>query len=583
MNENNITFSSFDRRFFEADDDFTLIGQGAIGGKAKGLAFIKKFLREHEKEFKDFTVNIPRLTVITTDFFDEFMQMNNLYEVALSEDSDTVIAHKFMKASLPVNLVGDLRSIVNNVKVPLAVRSSSMLEDALYEPFAGIYSTKMISNNQPDLPTRFNKLVEAIKLVYASTFFKKAKDYITGIGKSSKDEKMAVIIQEVVGTKFSKRFYPEISGVARSYNYYTFGKSKPEDGVVNLALGLGKTIVDGGISWTYCPAYPKNPPPFTSIKELIDNTQRTFWAVNMEKSILYDPINEVEYMVKSDINEAEYDGTLNLIASTYDAASDRVKPGIGIKGARIINFAPILELNYINLNDVIKKLLIISQESLGAPVEIEFAITLKKDNKLSPRLGFLQVRPMVVSNEVVELSDEDLKNENLFCYSSRVLGNGKIDYIDEIVYIKPKKFDIKYSEKIALEIEKINKSIRERNKKYILIGYGRWGSTDPWLGIPVEWGQISNAKVIVEAMLPNFNVELSQGSHFFHNINSFEVLYFSLKPDAAEKIDWDWLDGNITVNECEYTKHIKLKKPLLIKVDGRKAEGVILKWVKQFQ
>jgi len=576
-NNNNISFSSFNRKFFEADDDFTLIGLGEIGGKAKGLAFIRKFLKENEKEFKEFIVNIPRLTVITTDFFDEFMQTNNLYDVALSDENDTMIAHKFMKATLPVGLVGDLRSIVENVRLPLAVRSSSMLEDALYEPFAGIYSTKMISNNQPDLQTRFSKLIEAIKLVYASTFFKKAKDYITSIGKSSKDEKMAVIIQEVVGSKFHNKFYPEISGVARSYNYYTFGKSKPEDGVVNLALGLGKTIVDGGISWTYCPAYPKNPPPFTSIKELIDNTQRTFWAINMEKSVLYDPINEVEYMIKSDINEAEYDGTLNLVASTYDAASDRVKPGIGIKGARIINFAPILELNYINLNEIIKKLLEISEKSLETAVEIEFAITLKKDNKLSPRLGFLQVRPMVVSNEIVEVTEEDLKNKDLFCYSNRVLGNGVIDYIDEIVFVKSDNFDIKYSQKIAVEIEQINKGFRERNKKYLLIGYGRWGSTDPWLGIPVEWGQISNAKVIIEAMLPQFNVELSQGSHFFHNINSFEVLYFSLKPDYIEKIDWNWLNNNSVIYEGEYTKRIKLKKPLIIKVDGRKAEGVILK------
>ncbi|MCX7833783.1 MAG: PEP/pyruvate-binding domain-containing protein [Ignavibacteria bacterium] len=577
MNEKLNSFSSFDRKFFEADDDFTLIGKGSIGGKAKGLAFIRKFLRENEKEFKNFTVNIPRLTVITTDFFDEFMQMNNLYDLALSDESDTMIAHKFMKASLPVNLVGDLRSIVEKVKQPLAVRSSSMLEDALYEPFAGIYSTKMISNNQLDLPSRFNRLVEAIKLIYASTFFKKAKDYIKGIGKSSFDEKMAIIIQEVVGGRFHNRFYPEISGVARSYNYYTFGKSKPEDGVVNLALGLGKTIVDGGVSWTYCPSYPKNPPPFTSVKELINNTQRTFWAVNMEKAVLYDPINEVEYMVKCGISEAEYDGTLNLIASTYDAASDRIKPGTGIKGARIINFAPILELNYINLNEIIKKLLVISENSLGTPVEIEFAVTLKKENNLAPRLGFLQVRPMVVSKEVVELTEEDINNENLLCYSKRVLGNGIIDYIDEIVFIKPDKFDIKYSQRIADEIEKINKSLQEQKKKYLLIGYGRWGSTDPWLGIPVEWGQISNAKVIIEAMLSSFNVELSQGSHFFHNINSFEVLYFSLKPDEAEKIDWEWLNSNITLSEYEYTKHIKLKKPLLIKVDGRKAEGVIIK------
>lgn len=572
------SFSRYQRKFFDADaDDFTIIGNGSIGAKAKGLAFIKKHLLEKNeiKEFTDFVVNIPRLVVIATDFFDEFMVLNNLYDVVYSDDSDTYIAHKFQKAELPVNLVGDLRSIVSNLSTPLAVRSSSLFEDAVDEPFAGIYATKMISNNQLDEDTRFKRLIEAVKLVYASTFFKKAKDYMASVYKRPKDEKMAVIIQEVVGNRYGDKFYPMISGVARSYNFYTTGKSKPEEGVVNLALGLGKTIVDGSVSWTFSPAYPNVSPPFSSIRALMDNTQRKFWAVNMSKSCLYDPVSEEEYMVHTDINEAEIDGTLDLVCSTYDAGSDRIKPGISINGPRIINFNPILDLNIISLNPLIKKLLKVSEEALEAAVEIEFAVNISDDRKILPRFGFLQVRPMTVTNETVNIEEHEF-TESLF-NSNFVLGNGVVDFLDDVVFLKPEVFDIARSKDIALELESINKIMKTENRKYLLVGFGRWGSSDEWLGIPVEWAQISNAKVIIEAMLPNFNVELSQGSHFFHNINSFQVLYFSIKSDRVENIDWSWTLDSETKHELTFTKHIKLKKPLIIKVDGRIAKGVILK------
>lgn len=574
-NDNN--FAKFERKFFDATDDFTIIGNGSIGGKAKGLAFIKKHLLDNTdiQELKDIEVNIPRLTVIATDFFDDFMLSNNLYEIAFSDESDTFIGNKFQKAELPVNLIGDLRGLISNVSSPLAIRSSSMLEDAMYEPFAGIYTTKMIPNNQLDVDTRFKRLIEGIKFVYASTFFKKAKDYINAVGKDSKDEKMAVIIQEVVGNRYGNRFYPVISGVARSYNYYSFGKSKPEEGVVNLALGLGKTIVDGGVSWTYTPAFPNISPPFGSLKSLIDNTQRDFWAVNMEKPFMYDPVNEAEYLIKTDINEAEEDETLDYICSTYDVGSERIRPGIGFKGPRVLNFNPILDLNLIPLNNLLKKLMKVSEDAIGAPVEIEFAMTLKKDGKLAPRLGFLQVRPMVVTNDDVQIEEKEL-SEALFS-SNYVLGNGTVDYIQDVVFVKPESFDVSKTESIASEIESINKTFKEEKKKYLLVGFGRWGSTDKWLGIPVEWGQISNAKVIVEAMLPQFDVELSQGSHFFHNINSFQVLYFSIKSDKVDNIDWNWLSQSKTITELEFTKHIHLQKPLIIKVDGRIAKGVILK------
>jgi len=569
----------FERKFFESTEEFMIMGSGAIGGKAQGLLKIKHFLDKNfpDKTFQGIEINIPRLAVITSEHFDFFMEHNNLYEIALSDESDTYIANKFQKAELPVDIVGDLRGLISKVKTPLAVRSSSILEDAMYEPFAGIYTTKMIPNNQIDEDSRFRKLTESIKLVYASTFFKNAKDYLKGVGKKPGDEKMSVIIQEVVGTRFGSRYYPEISGVARSYNYYSFGKTNPEDGIVNLALGLGKTIVDGGISWSFSPSFPNLSPPFVSIKEMIDNTQRNFWSVNMQKPVVYDPVNEAECLNHDDINTAEKDETLDLLCSTYDAGSDRLRPGTGYPGPKILNFNPVLDLNMISLNAVIKEILKISRESQGVPVEIEFALTLKKDGRLKPRLGFLQVRPMVVSSEDVEITEEDTNSENLMFGSEKVLGNGIIDTIQDIVFVKPETFDIGKSEQIADEIEKHNMDFYETDSKYMLLGFGRWGSTDKWLGIPVNWGQISGAKVIIEAMLPEFNVELSQGSHFFHNINSFQVLYFTLNPDLTVKIDWSWLNSCDTVKELDYTKHIKLKKPLLVKVDGKKAVGVILK------
>jgi len=576
---NNISFKTFDRNSIDPTDDFSILGTGSIGGKAKGLAFIRNFLKENfpENQFKDINIQIPSLVVVTTSFFDTFMEMNNLYEVAYSDESDTSKASKFQKAELPVSLIGDLRSIITYKNTPLAIRSSSLLEDALYEPFAGIYATKMIPNNQYDENTRFKKLIEAIKFIYASTFFKKAIDYIKAVGKDIKDEKMSLIIQDVVGTKFGNRYYPEISGVARSFNYYSFGKSNPKDGVINLALGLGRTIVDGEVSWTYSPAYPVNALPFADVKSLIDNTQRQFWSVNLGKQHFYDPVNEIEFLLKDDINEAEEDGSLDLTCSTFDEGSNRIRPGTGFPGPRILNFNPILDLKLIALNELLKKLLKISEEALESPVEIEFALTLKKDNKLKPEFGFLQVRPMVVTNEEVEIKEEKINKENLLLNSNRVLGNGIINNIEDVIFVKPEVFDIGNSEKIAEEIEILNKSMQEQDKKYLLIGFGRWGSTDKWLGIPVEWGQISNAKVIVETMLPNFDVELSQGSHFFHNINSFQVLYFSIKSDFADSIDWEWLNSHNTITELNYTKHIRLKKPLLIKVDGRSAKGIIYK------
>jgi len=567
----------FKRKFFDSSDVIMRIGTGSLGGKALGLAFIKDIIttKFDSSEFPDIKVNIPTLAVIATDFFDDFMRENKLYEIATSDRPDDRIAHAFQNSELPAPLLGDLRALIAGVKTPLAIRSSSLLEDAIYEPFAGVYATKMIPNNQPDIDTRFQKLVEAIKFVYSSAFFKDAKSYIRATKQSIENEKMAVIIQEVVGLKHWERYYPHIAGVGRSYNFYPTGHAKPEHGVVDLALGLGKTIVDGGMAWSYSPTFPKSVPPFNSINDLLRQTQTTFWAINMEKITIYDPIKETEYMIEGKLKDAELDGTLQNLASTYIPNRDRIVPGTGPEGPRILNFAPILQMNDFPLNNLVKSLLQICEEAVGTAVEIEFALTLPTKTNKEARFGFLQVRPMVVSDAKIDVSEDDLVDDNVLVASNNILGNGLVDDIQDIVYVKPDVFSAGNVPAIAMELEKMNRELVNTNTPYLLIGFGRWGSSDPWLGINVTWGQISGAKVIVEATLPNMNVELSQGSHFFHNITSFQICYFSVHHDSKYKIDWNWMEKQNTITESNYVKHIRFNNPLIVKVDGRTGRGVI--------
>ncbi len=570
--------SRFDKSFFESREDFTLIGEGSPGGKASGLAFAHKILQEkiNHDEFPDIVLNIPRMIVLRTQAFDWFMERNKLFEIAYSDKSDDQIILAFLQSDLPTEILGDLRRLIENFHLPLAIRSSSMLEDAKFDPFAGIFATKMIPNNFPSTDDRFKKLTEAIKFVFASTFFKASKDYFKISSHTMEEEKMAVIIQEVVGQKHDDRFYPNFSGVARSFNFYPSGMAKPEQGVVNLALGLGKTIVDGGLVWSYSPAHPKSPALFGDPTDLLKNTQTNFWAVNMSPFTEYDPTKEAEFMIQANLSEADYDDTLKYIASTYDASSQRIVMGTGNPGPRVLNFSQLLWMNEFRFNDLMKKLLSVCQDALSNPVEIEFAATITNEPR-KLRFGFLQVRPMVVSDETIDLDEKELYGEGILLASDRVMGNGIIENIFDVVFVKPDMFDKKDTTKIAGEIDSINRELVKTNKKYLLIGFGRWGSSDPWLGIPVDWGQIAGVKVIVESTLFGINVDLSQGSHFFHNLTSFNVSYFSITYDSDFKIDWDWLNSQQIVQETNFVKHIKLTQPLTIKVDGRKSRGVIKK------
>jgi hypothetical protein len=386
---------------------------------------------------------------------------------------------------------------------------------------------------------------------------------------------MAIIIQEVVGQRSADRFYPCVSGVGRTHNYYPTGHARAEDGVVTLALGLGKTIVDGGLCWSYSPAYPKAPPPFNNIGELLKNTQTEFWAVHMGDPPPYDPIRETEHLTHNGLATAESDGSLRYLVSTYDAGSDRLNPGLDARGARALNFAPLIGSRLMPFNDLIRTMLDLSERALGTPVEIEFAINLHRTDALPARFGFLQVRPMMVAGEKVDVADGDLFADNVLLATDNALGNGLRDDLVDIVFIEPDTFDTSKTPIIAKELERINRTLVAEGRQYLLIGFGRWGTSDPPFGVPVAWGQISGARAIVEATLPDAQPDLSQGSHFFHNLLSFQVLYLSVEHDGPFEIDWDWLRAQTVVQSSDHVAHVRLDVPIQVRVDGSNGRGVI--------
>lgn len=564
----------FDRNSNDPAERIRVIGSGEIGGKARGLALLNQLVSSAQVEpiYGEISVGVPTMTVLRSGVFDAFVESNQLTRYRDGEHTDDQIAHAFQKAELPFHVLGDLQALVEGIRTPLAVRSSSLLEDATFEPFAGIYSTKMIPNHQFEPGIRFQKLTEAIKYIFASTYFSSAKSYRVATGHPHEEEKMAVIIQDVVGSRHHVRFYPELSGVARSYNYYPVGRSKPEDGVVSLALGLGKTIVDGGMVWSYSPARPRIGPPYGSVNELLKNSQKEFWAINMGTPLVYDPIKETEYLVQEDLATAEHDGTLDYLCSTYDPQSDRMALGKANPGPRALTFGPLLQLNKLDFNDLIKEILAICEDKLQHPVEIEFAMTFSP-----PSLGLLQVRPMVVASQTIQLTAEDLAQGNLLAASENALGNGCLEDIQDIVYVLPEQFDLAQTRKIAGELAEINTSLVEGNRPYLLIVFGRLGSSDPWLGIPADWGQISGTRVIIETYQDDFSVEMSQGSHFFHNLTSLGVNYLALPKTSQYQVDWNWLETQPEVQRTDFVRHVRTKSPLSIKIDGRSSRGIIQK------
>jgi hypothetical protein len=571
--------STFTRSEYEAERVFQMIGEGSLGGKARGLGFIDKLLQNYidPNYFPNIEIAIPRTIVIGTEVFAKFMEMNNLYRLAVRNIPDDRILREFLKADLPATVIGDIGEILKKAKFPLAIRSSSLLEDAMYQPFAGIYATVMIPNSNPSSEVRFHNLVQAIKFVYASTYMRSAKNYIEATGNRIEEEKMAVIIQEMVGRKFGHYFYPSFSGVARSYNYYPFAKATPKDGIVNIALGLGKTIVDGGVSLQFCPEYPTIFPQFGNTKDLFSKSQTQFWALDLNSDIIRREPNEDMYLVKLNLRDAENHGSLKYIASTYSNENDVLYEGISRSGPRVLNFAPILKSRVIPLNQILKLLLRMCEVAMNCPVEIEFAALLGDKEPHPVDFRFLQVRPMVKPEGAAVVDFDVIPNDKIVIKSNMALGNGKYE-LDTVLFVKQDSFNVSKTKQIAEEINELNAKLRNEKRHYLLIGPGRWGSSDPWLGIPCDFSYLNAAQVIVESSMPHMVVDPSQGSHFFQNMTSFKIAYITVREQRDdEKIDWEWLNNQHVEQETQYLKLVNLNTPLQILVDGQSGKGAVLK------
>lgn len=563
----------FDRDFFQGPESFTLIGSGHLGGKASGLLDAHRALAERPEGLRpaELVIEVPTLAVVGTDVFDAFLDQNGLRARDWADDSDRRIAQAFQKAALPAAVSGDLWALVRRVHQPLAVRSSSLLEDALEHPLAGVYATKMIPNSAPDAETRFRRLTEALRFVYASTFFAAARAYRRTIGQADGSEKMAVIVQEVVGRRHGPRFYPDLSGVARSFNFYAVPPAGREDGIASLALGLGKTIVDGGRSWTYCPLRPAAPAPFNSVGERLDLSQRSFWAVNMGAAP-YDPVDEDEHLCQGSLDDARLDGTLAHAASTFDPRRERFVPGAG-EGPLSLDFAPLLHFGGLRFNEAVRGLLGLFEARHGAPVELELALTLAADGQPA-RLGFLQVRPMMAAGSGIEVTEQELAGPGLLVASRHALGDGLVEGLFDVVYVKPAAFDVTRTVAIAAEVAQANQALLEAGRGALLIGFGRWGTADRFLGIPVDWTQVSATKVFVEAALAGLHADMSQGAHFFHNLLGLRIPYLAV-PAGGGQVDFTSLDALPAEYEGQAVRHVRVPGGLEVRVDGRSGRALV--------
>ena len=563
---------------FDEYSNFARIGDGSLGGKGRGLAFIGAMVKRYPKlESDNFAVNIPKTVVICTDIFDEFMETNELYPVALGDADDETILRYFLRASLPSRLIEDLMAFFDVVKSPIAVRSSSLLEDSHYQPFAGIYSTYMV----PKIEEKYDMLrtvSDAIKAVYASVFYKDSKAYMTATLNLIDQEKMAIVLQEVVGSRYNDHFYPTMSGVARSLNFYPIGNEKAEDGIANIALGLGKYIVDGGQTLRFSPRHPHSILQMSTMDFALRETQTRFYALDLKNMAEAFSVDDAFNLVKLGLKDADAEGSLKYIVSTYDPYDQIIRDGYYPGGRKILSFVNILQHDVFPLADTLDQILRIGQQEMGRPVEIEFAVNMDPSDHTRATFYLLQIRPIVDNKEIM---DEDLslvKNEETILSSTSVLGHGIVGDVQDIIYVKTGAFNSSNNQLIAYEIEKMNRSFTDQEKGYVLVGPGRWGSSDSWLGIPVKWPHISNARVIVECGLENYRVDPSQGTHFFQNLTSFGVGYFTVNPFKGDGwFDEAFLNAQPAVEETEYLRHVHFDAPITIKMDGKKSLGVVLK------
>ena len=572
--------AKFDKASFDEYQIFSRIGEGSIGGKARGLAFINRLIKDYKlfNKYPDVLITIPRTVVLSTDIFDEFMDHNNLYSIGLFELSDIEILNRFLNTELPGRVYQDLHAyLAVSRNHPIAVRSSSKLEDSYYQPFAGVYSTYMIPRIS-DNKQMVKALSDAIKEVYASVYYKASKAYMAATANVIDEEKMGIVLQEVCGNRHGNIFYPTFSGVARSINYYPIGSEKAEDGIANVAFGLGKLVVEGGLCLRFCPKLPKKILQLSSPETALRDTQKEFRALDLNMDSFIPSTDDGINIPRIDIKDANNDNALRYLASTYDHTNNILRDGIMSQGKRVITFAGILQHNIFPIAEILTTLLDLCQREMNNPIEIEFAVNLETPAGTPRIFNFLQIRPIVHTSEIFNINIDNIKPEETIIVSQSALGNGVIKDVYDLVYVKPESFIASQNNNIAATIENLNSAFTKQGIGYVLVGPGRWGSTDPWLGIPVKWAQISAARLIVESGLKNYRIDPSQGTHFFQNLTSFGVGYFTINPYINEGYyDVDYLNRMKVVYEDSSIRHIRFEKPLQIMIDGRKHKGAIMK------
>lgn len=572
--------AEFDKEKFDEYLMFSRIGEGSIGGKARGLAFINSLIKKQQlfNKYKNIVITIPRTVVLSTDIFDEFMEQNHLYEFAQEEHSDEEILERFVKAKLPGKIMADIFTFISVVELAIAIRSSSKLEDSYYQPFAGVYTTYMLPIDKEHPENSMAQLSEAIKCVYASVYFNASKAYINATSNLLDEEKMGIILQEVCGSNHDGLLYPTISGVGRSVNFYPLSPELPDDGVVNIAYGLGKYVVDGEKSIRFSPRFPKKILQLSNPEQSLGTTQNRFYGLDMSLTGFCPSTDETINIKKMRLSTGEKDPNFSYVASTYNFQDQTIRDGIFTEGKRIVTFSNILKNNSFPLAKVLDDLLTTGRREMNNHIEIEFAFNLPTKPGKPAIFNFLQIRPVVEKDKSLSIKISDKDKKNCIVYSKSALGNGTINNIKNLVYIKPETFDASKNEILAKELEELNSKIKKKNKNYILIGPGRWGSKDPWLGIPVIWSQISEARVIIESGLENYRIDPSQGTHFFQNLTSFRVGYFTINPFLNDGIyDIEYLNVQHVCFENKHIKHIEFPNSLEVKIDGKTNQGIILK------
>ncbi len=568
----------FEKDRYDKYSNFARIGDGSLGGKGRGLAFIGHIVKTHfdNQDSEELPVLTPKTVVLCTDIFDEFMEANNLYDVALSDISDEEMLRHFLSAKLPKRLTGDFFVFIDAVSKPIAIRSSSLLEDSQYQPFAGIYSTYMIPYVD-DKYEMIRQLSDSIKAVYASVFYKDSKAYMSSTHNLIDQEKMAIVLQEIVGQQYDNLFYPAISGVARSINYYPIGNEESDDGIVDMAMGLGKYIVEGENGLRFSPRHSHNILQLSTLDLALRDTQTQFYALDLDASQSELTVDDGFNLKKLRVQNAGKNSPLRFIASTYDPNDQIIRDGYYEGGRRIVSFANILKHDTLPLAKTLETVLEIGEKGMGRPVEIEFAVDIEGQRR--GQFYILQIRPIVDSKEVVSEDLENVNKDKLLLHSFTALGNGVTSDVKDVVYVKTKGFSASNNPQIAYEIEEINNKFRKDDSNYVLVGPGRWGSSDNWLGVPVKWAHICQARVIVELALEGYQIEPSQGTHFFQNLTSFGVGYFTINPfkDERDYFDEDFLDSLPAVYETEFVRHVRLENPLSIKINGKKRVGIVMR------